>query len=684
MNINKIRFLLLLISILLLTGCTENPFLSFDNPIDPEAESFDDQIVVSDPGFIEMVFPQNEEAVIYPRLVLSECFEASAYRFQIASSENDFAGSIIWETAAASASSVFPDYDWEKGTTYYWRGAAADSGGEWGIFSGIGSFTVGDGVSGVSPADAGTTLDTTPLLDWGDVTGAAGYKIRFALSDAGLDAAPEKSTTESGYQVESGDLFAYGDEVFWQVLAVNEAGAEGAWSEVNNFTVSWDISWSSFTPANNGTTMDTTPLLGWGYVTGAAGYKVRFALSEAGLDAAPEKSTTESGYQVESGDVFAYGDEVFWQILAVNEDGAEGAWSTVNSFSVSWDITWSGLSPVDNGSTMDTTPLLDWDDVTGAAGYKVRFALSEAGLVDELYSSVTDSEYLMETPLNNGDKVYWQLQPVNPDGVNGAESPVFSFTVKIQSGISITPDFGDDIEITFSGAQSELVIGSNMTITAGVNGTVDSYIWYLDENIQEGESSNTIIIGNDLPQGSYTLALVIQVDGELYTDSVFFVVVPPPEIGDSYAGGIVFYLDDTGGGLVCAATDQGTSIEWGGNGWSVGGTSTAVGTGAANTAAIVTAYGDTEPYSGLTNYAAKLCSDLELNGYDDWFLPSKDELDLMYDNLKTQGLGGFASDSYWSSSESSSYYAWYQYFYNGSQFSYAKHLNYRVRAVRAF
>lgn len=52
------------------------------------------------------------------------------------------------------------------------------------------------------------------------------------------------------------------------------------------------------------------------------------------------------------------------------------------------------------------------------------------------------------------------------------------------------------------------------------------------------------------------------------------------------------------------------------------------------------------------DYAARLCSILEFNGYDDWFLPSLDELDLMYNNLHQEERFGFLDSSYyWSSSE---------------------------------
>jgi hypothetical protein len=116
-------------------------------------------------------------------------------------------------------------------------------------------------------------------------------------------------------------------------------------------------------------------------------------------------------------------------------------------------------------------------------------------------------------------------------------------------------------------------------------------------------------------------------------------------VGDNAYGGIIFYRDSTGKhGLVCTTTDQSTGITWGCNGTVIGGTLTGINTGAANTNAIV---------AGCTtaSIAAKLCYDLVLNGYSDWYLPSRDELGLMYSNLHAQGMGGFGYAHYWSSSE---------------------------------
>ena len=67
-----------------------------------------------------------------------------------------------------------------------------------------------------------------------------------------------------------------------------------------------------------------------------------------------------------------------------------------------------------------------------------------------------------------------------------------------------------------------------------------------------------------------------------------------------------------------------------------------------------------------------------------WRLPTKDELNHMYENLHLKGIGGFADGVYWSSSESDSNFAWFQFFNNGSQYNFYKGSHARVRAVCTF
>ena len=79
------------------------------------------------------------------------------------------------------------------------------------------------------------------------------------------------------------------------------------------------------------------------------------------------------------------------------------------------------------------------------------------------------------------------------------------------------------------------------------------------------------------------------------------------------------------------------------------------------------------------------CSKLKEDSKDDWSLPSKKELNAMYEQLHKKGIGGFANLFYWSSSECDGDYVWVQHFYDGTQINDGKDNDYsRVRCVRAF
>lgn len=118
-------------------------------------------------------------------------------------------------------------------------------------------------------------------------------------------------------------------------------------------------------------------------------------------------------------------------------------------------------------------------------------------------------------------------------------------------------------------------------------------------------------------------------------------------------------------------------------------TATTIGSGKTNTQKIVNAmtnkaYWDTNGSDSTAFYAAKLCEDLIFNGYIDWFLPSKDELNLMYNNLKLNNLGNFGDLYYWSSSEESPNYAWNQGFDDGTQYEDFRYFEASIRPIRAF
>ncbi len=130
--------------------------------------------------------------------------------------------------------------------------------------------------------------------------------------------------------------------------------------------------------------------------------------------------------------------------------------------------------------------------------------------------------------------------------------------------------------------------------------------------------------------------------------------------------------------LEAAPEDQSDEAAWNdGDSVATGAKGTAVGAGSMNSAKII-------KLLGKNAKAAKICSEYKGGNTSGWYLPSKNELNLMYENLKKNGTGGFADMEYWSSSESDEAYAWYQDFKDGAADSNTKTNRLRVRAVRAF
>lgn len=164
----------------------------------------------------------------------------------------------------------------------------------------------------------------------------------------------------------------------------------------------------------------------------------------------------------------------------------------------------------------------------------------------------------------------------------------------------------------------------------------------------------------------------------------------PLAVGDEYLGGKIAYILKQGDpgylpgevhGIIAAPTDLATLYPWY-NGTLIvtGATATAIGTGNANTTAIVTAQGE-------GTYAAKACFDLVLGGYSDWYLPSQDELHMMF--LNRTLIGGFDSTYdvyYWTSSEYDSGMSFMETFFfsDGYRGFQGKHVPLKVRPVRSF
>jgi len=155
-------------------------------------------------------------------------------------------------------------------------------------------------------------------------------------------------------------------------------------------------------------------------------------------------------------------------------------------------------------------------------------------------------------------------------------------------------------------------------------------------------------------------------------------------VGQTKQGGIVFYVDATGQhGLVAATADQSTGIAWLNTDYTY---TTAVRTG------IYGGQYNTELINanqGSGSYAALIAAQYTgSSGFGDWYLPSKDELNLMYQLRAT--IGGFGAATYWSSTEvpvaagQATENAYIQNFSSGAPGNGLKSDLYRVRAIRRF
>lgn len=238
--------------------------------------------------------------------------------------------------------------------------------------------------------------------------------------------------------------------------------------------------------------------------------------------------------------------------------------------------------------------------------------------------------------------------------------------------VSATPSAG-----TISGPNTVAV-----RTTIALSSTVSGGTWSSSNTSVANVGTSGMVLG--VAAGTVLITYTVGGScGPIYATYSVTVSAISLTVGASYGGGKIAYILVPGDpgyiagethGLIAAPSDQSTGMQWGCYGTLVGGTSTALGTGAANTAAV------SSTCEALT--AARLCADLVLNGYSDWYLPSRDELNKLYINRIS--IGGFATSYYWSSSDEFAYSAWFIYFGNGGTSTYVKNYSHFVRAVRAF
>ncbi len=328
--------------------------------------------------------------------------------------------------------------------------------------------------------------------------------------------------------------------------------------------------------------------------------------------------------------------------------------------------------------------IMSFQDITLAQGDSVTvstIAAPHANCDDSMYTFIAN-------PTNGGSNPAYQWS-VNGSSVTGATSATFTTstlgTLNCQITSNSTCIGGSSIvSNTFSATPcSSTYYGLPFYLfcdfESGCNNPDASFYWTNSSGTWQSSERNPIIYLNNPGYATDVFYLTQTFAPPLSSvnQGVYFRNVGPPlVIGQSFGGGIIFYIDSTGHhGLIAAAIDQGTETQSGCYGTLIGGTFTVIGKGQSNTAAIT--FNCSE--AGI---AGRICNDLVLNGYSDWFLPSKDELNQLYAHKAV--AGAFNSANYWSSSESSTFETWAQDFGSGSHGIFAKTSSFSIRAIRSF
>ena len=303
----------------------------------------------------------------------------------------------------------------------------------------------------------------------------------------------------------------------------------------------------------------------------------------------------------------------------------------------------------------------------------------------------TVMRYLTEETFNNSQAISPSTLTIrgrfgsplegNPTGFtpsNFTNAPTYSITPSLPSGLQFDPATG-----VISGIPAASGVDGLYTIVA-TNGT-EKAVSVARIIIDKGNQTITFA---PAPTPTYSLNGTFNISAaassglpvtiSTLTPVICALTAPVGSVGP--AGGVIIHSDGAGW-LEAAPIDTGGLTSWGCINTNIpGASSAAIGAGASNTSSIVQA-------CSTAGIAARLADNYAVNGYSDWFLPSKDELNLIYQ--QRQHISGLASAYYWSSTQYDHYSAFLQNLSTGVSVNDRKDGigvtgNGRVRPIRRF
>jgi hypothetical protein len=355
---------------------------------------------------------------------------------------------------------------------YFWRVQALNVNG-WGSYSSVFRFFTSftpppPAPTLISPANNSVDVALGPVLDWSDVLDAMNLKsvstgktmnaedvttYRLQISEeptftTGL-IYEDTNITGSTYNMPEGYLM-WTTKYYWRVAGKNASGW-GSYSTAWNFTTLTDELPQApvlITPVNRASEVNLIPLLDWNDVITASRYRVQVSTNRFFTTfAVNDSNVSASQFQVTGG--LAYNSGYYWRVQAKNAIG----WSEYSTVFVFYtQITPPPpppalVSPSNNSIGISLTPLLDWDNVSGATKYCVQVSnlINFSNLIVNDTTTGVSQFTVPAGRLNNNTVYYWRVSLKNASTWGTFSSPWnFKTTLGvIEPPILITPHNND-------------------------------------------------------------------------------------------------------------------------------------------------------------------------------------------------------------------------------------------------
>jgi hypothetical protein len=387
----------------------------------------------------------------------SDVAGASGYRVQLGTIRGN--GLLMDEDVPANSSCPYDSLP--PGTDLYWRIAAEYPCGASGPYSDWATFETEQAPPPASallyPPNGATDLPETGSLDWADAPDSVRYEIVIRCPSGRVVLADSTIASEYPYDLPNG-MYK------WNVRGMTPCGRPGDWGEESTFSIGAEGSCGSAppleAPPDSSTCQETSGVLRWQEIPGAAGYVVMIRADSCGVSEEYTVSSPEYAYSD-----LAHGRTYHWRVkesCPCSEFSRCFFFTTVGAVAARAPTL---VSPPDGANDQPPSGTLDWDDVgPGVTGYRVQIG-EECGEGAEY--DVADSSMLGYTDLQERTAYYWRVRARFDCDQWGPYSDCFSFQTGHPSSVGGGSEASIPTALTLERPVPNPVVGSS-TIRFGL------------------------------------------------------------------------------------------------------------------------------------------------------------------------------------------------------------------------